>query len=105
MPSRNASTPGARGPGRSTPAAITAFTVAHSITLAAATLGFVRVPGAPVEAIIALSIVFLAVEVQQGQGQNAPNCPLLSIRRHFASLLRHGLSVLTGEELTLRLAL
>ncbi len=46
---------------------ITAFTLAHSITLAAATLGFVRVPGAPVEAIIALSIVFLAVEVIHGQ--------------------------------------
>ena len=39
---------------------ITAFTVAHSLTLAAATLGLVRVPGAPVEAVIALSIMFLA---------------------------------------------
>jgi len=42
---------------------ITAFTVAHSITLAAATLGWVHVPGPPVEAIIALSIVFVASEV------------------------------------------
>jgi hydrogenase/urease accessory protein HupE len=42
---------------------ITAFTVAHSITLAAATLGFVHVPSAPVEAVIALSIVFLATEI------------------------------------------
>ncbi len=42
---------------------ITAFTVAHSITLAAATLGFVQVPGPPVEACIALSIVFVAAEV------------------------------------------
>lgn len=42
---------------------ITAFTVAHSVTLAAATLGFVRVPQAPVEAIIALSIVFVAGEI------------------------------------------
>jgi hypothetical protein len=39
---------------------ITAFTVAHSITLAAATLGFVHVPSKPVEATIALSIVFVA---------------------------------------------
>ena len=38
---------------------ITAFTVAHSITLALATLGFVHMPGPPVEAIIALSIVML----------------------------------------------
>jgi HupE / UreJ protein len=44
-------------------ATITAFTVAHSVTLAAATLGFVRVAPAAVEATIALSIVFLAVEL------------------------------------------
>lgn len=43
--------------------AITAFTVAHSITLAAATLGWVTVPVPPVEAVIALSIVFLAMEI------------------------------------------
>lgn len=44
-------------------ATITAFTVAHSITLGAATLGFVNVPSAPVEATIALSILFLATEL------------------------------------------
>jgi hydrogenase/urease accessory protein HupE len=48
-------------------ATITAFTVAHSLTLVAATLGWVRVPGPPVEAIIALSIVFVAAEVIQAQ--------------------------------------
>jgi hydrogenase/urease accessory protein HupE len=42
---------------------ITAFTLAHSITLAAATLGFVNIPGEPVEAVIALSIVFVACEI------------------------------------------
>ncbi len=42
---------------------VTAFTVAHSLTLAAATLGFVRVPGPPVETAIALSIVFVAAEI------------------------------------------
>ncbi len=46
---------------------ITAFTVAHSITLAAATLGWVNVPGAPVEAVIALSIVFVSAEIVHGQ--------------------------------------
>jgi hydrogenase/urease accessory protein HupE len=45
---------------------VTAFTVAHSITLAAATLGFVHVPQRPVEAVIALSIVFGAAEIVQG---------------------------------------
>jgi hydrogenase/urease accessory protein HupE len=47
-------------------ATITAFTLAHSITLAAATMGWVHVPGPPVEAIIALSIVFVAAEVVHG---------------------------------------
>jgi len=42
---------------------ITAFTLAHSVTLAAATLGFIHVPQQPVEAIIALSILFLAMEI------------------------------------------
>jgi len=42
---------------------ITAFTIAHSITLAAATLGFVNFPQPPVEAVIALSIVFVATEI------------------------------------------
>lgn len=41
---------------------ITAFTLAHSITLGAATFNFIHVPQAPVEAVIALSIVFLARE-------------------------------------------
>jgi len=42
---------------------ITAFTLAHSITLALATLGVVHAPSAPVEAVIALSIVFVASEI------------------------------------------
>jgi len=46
---------------------VTAFTVAHSITLALATLGFVHVPSAPVEATIALSIVFLARELVRAE--------------------------------------
>ncbi len=46
---------------------ITAFTVAHSITLAGATLGFIHVPQRPVEAVIALSILFLAVEIIHGR--------------------------------------
>jgi len=42
---------------------VSAFTLSHSITLSAATLGFVHVPQRPVEAVIALSIVFVAVEI------------------------------------------
>jgi hydrogenase/urease accessory protein HupE len=48
---------------RSLVATITAFTVAHSITLALASLGVLQVPGPPVEAAIALSIVFVASEI------------------------------------------
>lgn len=49
---------------------ITSFTLAHSITLALATLGLVNVPGPPVESCIALSIVFVAAEtVRSRQGR------------------------------------
>jgi hypothetical protein len=44
-------------------ATITAFTAGHSITLAAATLGLVRLPRAPTELAIALSVLLLAVEL------------------------------------------
>ncbi len=42
---------------------ITAFTVAHSITLAGASLGYLSLPQRPVEATIALSIAFIAREL------------------------------------------
>jgi hypothetical protein len=45
---------------------ITAFTVAHSITLGAAVLGYIPVAGGPIEAAIALSIVLLAREIVVG---------------------------------------
>lgn len=51
-------------------ATITAFTVAHSITLAGATLGLVNLPAAPVEAAIALSIVFVAAEIVHAKRGN-----------------------------------
>ena len=67
---------------------ITAFTVAHSITLALATLGVVRVPPPPVEAIIALSIVFLAAElVNQQRGVAGLSHPWVIA---FAFGLLHG---------------
>ena len=69
---------------------ITAFTLAHSITLALATLGFVHVPPAPVEATIALSIVFLArelVRAERGEGGLTIRQPWLVA---FAFGLLHG---------------
>lgn len=46
---------------------ITGFTLAHSLTLALAALGIVNVPVAPVEAAIALSILFLVVEISRDE--------------------------------------
>ena len=46
---------------------VTAFTIAHSITLAFAVLGIFPVPNAPIEVLIALSIAFLAREIIMGQ--------------------------------------
>ncbi|MFP6627193.1 MAG: HupE/UreJ family protein [Deltaproteobacteria bacterium] len=43
-------------------AIVTAFTVAHSLTLAISVLGLLSLPSAPVEVIIALSIVYVAAE-------------------------------------------
>lgn len=51
-------------------ATITAFTLAHSLTLGLAVLGFISVPQAPVEAVIALSILLLATELaRQSSGR------------------------------------
>ena len=41
---------------------VTSFTIAHSLTLAVAALGLISVPAAPVEALIALSIAWVAAE-------------------------------------------
>ena len=49
---------------------VTAFTAAHSITLALSTLGVVTLSQRPVEAVIALSILYLAVELARGAGRD-----------------------------------
>lgn len=59
------------GGGRRLVAAVTAFTAAHSLTLALTTLGVIRVHAPAVEAVVALSIVFLAVELVQAAGGRA----------------------------------
>jgi hydrogenase/urease accessory protein HupE len=70
---------------------ISAFTIAHSLTLAAAILGLVHVPPAPVEALIAVSIVLLALELTR-----SPDAPPTLTRRYpwlvaFVFGLLHGL--------------
>lgn len=68
--------------------AATAFTAAHSITLAAVTLGVGGLPQRPVEVLIALSIVFLAVELAKGERETlARRLPWLVA---FAFGLLHG---------------
>jgi hypothetical protein len=70
---------------------ITAFTVAHSITLAAATFRWIGVAEAPVNAAIALSIVFVAVEaikVRRGEGGLTARWPWVVA---FGFGLLHGL--------------
>jgi hydrogenase/urease accessory protein HupE len=66
---------------------ISAFTVAHSLTLAIATLGYARVPADPLNAAIALSILFLGVEVVRAwRGETS-----LTIRQPWAVAFVFGL--------------
>ena len=66
---------------------ITAFTVAHSLTLALAAVGWVALPSPPIEASIALSIVFVAREL----GLRAPGAPRYRARRLWAVAFGFGL--------------
>jgi hydrogenase/urease accessory protein HupE len=79
---------------------VSAFTVAHSVTLALATLGFVHVPSPPVEAVIALSIVFVAKEILRGHGRSPSTQPSLTERQPwlvaFSFGLLHGLGFAGG---------
>ncbi len=86
---------------------VSAFTVSHSITLTAAALGFVNIPQRPVEVIIALSIVFVAVEIVKQKvrfGVRDAGCELrdasLTVRKPwivaFTFGLLHGLGFAGG---------
>ena len=75
---------------------ITSFTLAHSITLCVATLGYASVPIVPLNAVIALSILFLGPEiVRSWRGETS-----LTIRHPwivaFAFGLLHGFGFATG---------
>lgn len=75
---------------------ITAFTVAHSITLALATLGYASIPGPPLNAAIALSILFLGpeiVRVWRGQTSFTIRNPWVVA---FAFGLLHGFGFASG---------
>jgi hydrogenase/urease accessory protein HupE len=75
---------------------VTAFTIAHSVTLTAATLGWVHFPPPPVEAVIALSIVFVAAEIirqQHGVEGVTARAPWVVA---FTFVLMHGLGFAGG---------
>ena len=76
-------------------ATVTAFTVAHSITLGAATLGFVHVPSAPVEAVIALSILFLASELAR-QRTGAATAETANLTQRFPWVMAFSFGLLHG---------
>jgi hydrogenase/urease accessory protein HupE len=71
--------------------AVTAFTVAHSLSLGAASLGWIVVPAPPVEAIVALSIMVLAAELAQPPGQGLRLTERYPWSVAFAFGLLHGL--------------
>jgi hypothetical protein len=79
---------------------ITAFTIAHSITLAVATFGYARIPAPPLNAAIALSILFLGLEIARSRRGRAS----LAIRNPwivaFAFGLLHGFGFASGLALT-----
>ena len=75
---------------------VTAFTLSHSITLTLASLGYVHIPQRPVEAVIALSIVFVASEILHTRAGR----PGLTVRAPwvvaFTFGLMHGLGFAGG---------
>ena len=69
---------------------VTSFTLAHSLTLGLASLGVLTLPGGPVEALIALSIVLLAAEALGRAGERTAPA-LAPWKLCFAFGLLHGL--------------
>jgi hydrogenase/urease accessory protein HupE len=75
---------------------VTAFTVAHSITLAVATFGYASIPSPPLNAAIALSILFLGAEIirsWQGETSFAIHHPWVVA---FSFGLLHGFGFASG---------
>lgn len=85
------------GTGRRVLITITGFTIAHSITLALSALGVVRVAVPPVEAAIALSIVFLAVEIVRGDPDSLTYRYPIAVSSSFGLLHGFGFAAVLGE--------
>ncbi|MDR7103638.1 HupE/UreJ family protein [Croceicoccus sp. BE223] len=74
---------------RRTITTVTGFTAGHALTITLATLGMVHVDAAAVEALIALSIVFVAVELARGQADTLLSRHPALVAAGFGTL--HGL--------------
>ncbi|WP_236689737.1 HupE/UreJ family protein [Photobacterium kishitanii] len=71
--------------------AITCFTLAHSITLSLSALNFIHVPEPPVEAGIALSILFLCYELTRPNNKEQP-----TLSRRFPWIISFSFGLLHG---------
>lgn len=87
---RNGAPPRMRGAALEILRVVTAFTAAHSLTLALATLGVVAVPTRVVESAIALSVLIAAL------ANIVPRAPRLGARLAFCFGLVHGLGFATA---------
>lgn len=76
---------------------ITGFTVAHSVTLSLSALGFVQLAVPPIEAAIALSIVFLAAEIARPSRDTLGSRYPLLISSSFGLLHGLGFAAALGE--------
>lgn len=76
---------------------ITSFTIAHSITLGGASLGYLSLPSAPVESVIALSIVLLAVELIRGDQDSLSRRKPWLVAFAFGLLHGFGFAGVLGE--------
>jgi len=85
------------GTGRRILITITGFTIAHSVTLVLSALGVVHVPIPPVEAAIALSIVFLAVEIVRGDPKSLTYRYPIAVSSSFGLLHGFGFAAVLGE--------
>ena len=77
--------------------AVTGFTLAHSVTLSLSALGFVRLPVAPIEAGIALSILFLAREIARPDPESFARRFPLVVSSSFGLLHGFGFAAALSE--------
>lgn len=85
------------GTGRKLIATITGFTIAHSVTLVLSTLEIVRLPVAPVEAVIALSIVFMATEIARGDRRSLTHRYPIAVSSIFGLLHGFGFAAVLNQ--------